>query len=408
MKPIDKFAELVVRTGVNIQENQTLVISAPIGTVEFVRLCQKKAYEFGAKEVVIKWYDDICMRDYYLYAAEEALRTPDYWRIQMSYHYSDQDAAFLSIYSDDPEVMKDVNPERMMMYRKAYAKPMEAHNARIMSNKNAWCVVSVPTEGWARKVFPDLTGPEAVEKLWHAIFEVTRVNEDDPVAAWAKHQANLNQKLDVLNSQQFSAFKYKNSLGTDLIVEMPENHIWFGGADQHIPKGYDFVANMPTEEIFSAPKYNGVNGKVVASYPLVHNGKLIEGMWFVFKDGVVTDYGADTGQEILDEVFKIDEGAKRLGEIALVPYNSPISNMGILFYDTLFDENAACHFAFGKAYPVCVKGGEDMDAETLLKNGVNDSETHIDFMVGTKDLDIIGVKSDGTEVQIFHEGNFVI
>ncbi len=408
MNNIEKFAELVIRTGINIQEKQTLVISAPIQTAEFVRLCSSKAYAFGASEVVIRWHDDPCFKDYLLYTDEKVLEKPKDWRVDMLNHYSELDAAFLSISSEDPEAMKGVDPSRMQLYHKAYAKPLEGYYSRMMSNKNAWCVVSVPSAEWAKKVFPELGTDEAIDKLWDAIFQVTRVKEDDPVKAWADHQSFLDKRIHLLNDQQFSALKYRNKLGTDITLELPKNHIWYGGADQHIPKGYNFVANMPTEEIFSAPKYDGVNGKVVASYPLVYNGSLIQEMWLEFKDGVVIDYGASEGYELLSSIFAIDEGAKRLGEVAFVPYDSPISNMGILFYDTLFDENAACHFALGKAYPVCIKGGEDMDKDTLLANGLNISDTHVDFMLGTEDLDIIAIKEDGTEIQIFHDGNFVI
>jgi aminopeptidase len=207
---------------------------------------------------------------------------------------------------------------------------------------------------------------------------------------------------------QFRALKYKNSIGTDVVVEMPENHIWFGGADTHTLKGYKFIANIPTEEIYSLPKYNGVNGKIVSSYPLNYHGVIIEDFWFEFKDGVVVDYDAKTNKKMLTELLNTDKGSKRLGEIALVPYDSPISNTGLMFYNTLFDENASCHFALGESYPICIEGGAEMSEEELLKSGANVSDKHVDFMVGTSDLEITGITEDGTEIQIFLNGNFVI
>lgn len=406
MKHMEKYAELIIRTGINIQPGQLLVIAASIELPEFVRLCTVKAYEAGASEVVVRWNDEQSDRIFFDMAADHVFDQVDTWKVIQKTGYAEKDAAFLTILSDDPEIMNGVDPTRLSRRSKAYAKPMKPYYSRMMSNRNAWCVVSMPTKAWATKVFPDLEADTAVEKLWEAITKSTRVDLDDPVAAWAEHQTYLDSKLDVLNKLSFKAFEYNNSLGTNLTVELPKDHIWFGGADTHTDKGYKFVANIPTEEVFSAPKRGGVNGKVVASYPLVYNGVKIEAMWLEFRDGLVVSYGAANNQDVLKELLETDEGAKRLGEIALVPYDSPISNQKILFYETLFDENAACHFALGEAYPICIKGGENMTEDDLKAAGVNVSDIHVDFMVGTEDLEIIGIKEDGTEVQIFHKGNF--
>ncbi len=408
MKNMEKYAELIVRTGINIQQGQILVITASIELGAFVRMCTVKAYEAGAREVVIRWKDEKSDRIFYNMAAEDVFDQVDDWKVLRNIGLAEKDAAFLSILSDDPEIMKGVEPSRISRVNKAYAKPMKPYMSRMMSNRNAWCVTSMPSKAWAVKVYPDLPVEEAVEALWETILKATRADLEDPVAAWDEHQLNLNHKLDILNATQFRAFKYSNSLGTDLTVELPENHIWFGGADTHTDKGYKFVANIPTEEVFTMPHRSGVNGKVFASYPLVYNGVLIKDMWFEFKDGLVTNYGASENLETLKELLDTDEGAKRFGEMALVPYDSPISNQKILFYETLYDENAACHFALGEAYPICIEGGEDMSEEELKAHGANVSDTHVDFMVGTADLEIVGIKEDGTHIQIFADGNFAI
>ena len=406
MKYMEKYAELIIRTGINVQPGQILVIAASIELPEFVRMCTVKAYEAGASEVVVRWNDEQSDRIFYDMAADHVFDQVDEWKVIQRTGYAEKEAAFLSILSDDPEIMNGVDPTRLSRLSKAYAKPMKPYYSRMMSNRNAWCVVSMPTKAWATKVFPDLSPDQAIEHLWDAITKSARVDLEDPVAAWADHQSYLDSKLTVLNESKFKAFKYRNGLGTNLTVELPDQHIWYGGADTHTEKGYKFVANIPTEEVFSAPKLNGVNGRIMASYPLVYNGVKIEDMWLDFKDGLVVDYGASNNLAVLKELLETDEGAKRLGEIALVPYDSPISNQKILFYETLFDENAACHFALGEAYPICVKGGESMSEDDLKEAGLNVSDVHVDFMVGTHDLDIIGIKDDGSEVKIFHEGNF--
>lgn len=408
MTQLEKYAELIVRTGLNIQDKQTLVISTPIQAADFARVCSIKAYEAGAKEVVMNWFDDASRKIYYEMASDETFDEPVEWSAQFKNHYADIDSAFLSISASDPEMMKGIDPSKFSRVAKANAELIKPYRKKLMSNKCAWCVASVPTEGWAKKVFPHMTAEKAMEALWQAILLSTRANLDNPVAAWKEHQKSLEEKMTILNETQFKYLKYKNSIGTDVTVELPDNHIWFGGSDDHAVKGYKFVANIPTEEIFSLPKATGVNGKIVSSYPLNRNGVLIKDFWFEFKDGLVVDYGAGENLDTLKELLNTDEGSKRLGEVALVPYNSPISNQGILFYNTLFDENASCHFAIGEAYPICIKNGEDMTEEELKNAGANTSITHVDFMVGTKDLEIIGLTKDGKEIQIFREGNFAI
>ncbi len=273
-----------------------------------------------------------------------------------------------------------------------------------MSNQNVWCVASIPTKPWADKVFPE-AGDNAEDKLWDAIFRSVRVDQEDPVQAWKDHQNNLNKRLDFLNGHKFIELRYKNSIGTDLKAKLPKGHIWLGGGDKST-SGQEFIPNMPTEEVFTMPKRDGVNGKIVSSLPLNVNGNVIKDFSFTLKDGVIIDHNAKKGFDTLTELLNTDDGARRLGEVALVPYDSPISNQKILFYNTLFDENASCHFALGKAYPTCVEGGENKNPDELLLAGANDSLIHEDFMIGTDDLEITGIKTDGSEVKIFSGGNF--
>lgn len=247
---------------------------------------------------------------------------------------------------------------------------------------------------------------EAVKKLWEAILKTVRVDAEDPVAAWEEHKQNLKKSADFLNSNQFKYLHYKNAKGTDLKIELPENHIWLGGSE-YTPEGLEFIANMPTEEVFTLPKKTGIQGKVVSSKPLNYNGNVIDEFSLTFKDGKIIDFTAKQGQEILKGLIETDEGSYYLGEVALVPYNSPISNSNILYFNTLFDENASCHLAIGKAYPVCIKDGENMDKKQLEALGVNDSLVHVDFMIGTKDLEITGTTAAGKEIPVFKNGDFV-
>ena len=404
---LHKYAQLLVKTGINLKKDQILVLSVPIECAEFARAIAEVAYDAGAKDVVIRWIDEISTRIRYLKGPEELFDTLPSWQKEFYLSYVRQDAAFLTISASDPENLKEVDPLRIQRSSKAFSEACSEYRQRMMNNINVWCVASVPTPSWAKKVFPDVTEEEAVNKLWDAIFEAVRVNEADPVAAWESHKDALKKRMAYLNEMNFKTLHYSNSLGTDLTIELPEGHIWLGGSD-FTPEGHEFIANMPTEEVFTAPKRTGVNGRVVSSMPLNFNGSLIDGFEFTFKDGKVVSYKAKVGEEQLKRLLETDEGAMYLGEVALVQYDSPISNMGILFYNTLFDENASCHLAIGKAYPVNVKGGEHMDSATLIANGINDSITHEDFMVGTKDLNIIGTTQDGKQVQIFKDGNFAI
>ena len=403
---LKKYANLVVKVGVNIQQDQLLVINAPIECADFARLIAEEAFEAGAHDVVVSWSDEQLAHIRYAKGRKEIFTEFPEWKVRFYQDYAEQGAAFVSIVARDPEIFKDIEAEKLTLSSQAAGAALLEYRARLMNNENTWCVVSVPTAAWAGKVFPELSREEAKERLWREIFSTVRIEPGkDPEAAWREHIAFLQKAAEFMNSHDFKSLHYKNSLGTDLTVELPQGHIWAGGAEKSAT-GVTFAANMPTEEVYSLPLREGVNGTVYASKPLIYNGNRIENFHLTFKEGRVVDFVAETGEESLRELINMDDGSHYLGEVALVPYDSRISRSGILFYNTLFDENAACHLALGKAYPTCLKGGEEMDSVTLMQHGVNDSLVHEDFMIGTADLDIVGTTRNGEEVQVFKDGNF--
>ncbi|AOT70747.1 aminopeptidase [Geosporobacter ferrireducens] len=402
---LEKYARLIVKTGINIQRNQTLVVFSPIECAPFTRIVAEQAYREGARDVVISWKDELFSKIRYIHGPEEIFDEFPEWQKTFYLSYVHEGAAFLTISASDPELMKDVNPERIAKARKANNMALTEYREKLMSNQNSWCVASIPTEAWAKKVFPDLPAEAAVERLWEAIFKTVRVDQEDPVDAWEIHKENLKKRMDFLNKKAFRLLYIKSGSGTDLKIELPEGHIWLGGSE-YTKGGVEFIANMPTEEVFTLPKKTGVNGKVVSSRPLNYNGNLIDQFSLTFEEGRVIDFTAEAGYETLKNLIEADAGARYLGEVALVPYDSPISNSNILFYNTLFDENASCHLALGKAYPVCIQNAENMSKEELETLGMNDSLVHEDFMIGTKDLEITGVTASGEEIPVFKQGNF--
>ena len=408
-KMLWQYARLVVEVGINVQKGQTLVINCPVDCAPFARLLMKAAYDAGAKDVLVNWRDDFCSRERWLRADDSLFDSLYPWDVQRNETLAKAGAGFISVSASDPENLKGVDAERLRRYEVASGREQKEYYRMMMSNEIPWCVVSVPVLSWAKKVFPGVPDEEAMERLWAAIFKTVHVTPDgDAVAAWRDHCAKLEAAAQKMTQQRFASLRYTNDLGTDLTVRMPEDHVWLAGGDT-TKNGVRFVANMPTEEVFSAPLRTGVDGVLAASRPLVLNGNIVSGIRMTFKDGRITEVHADEGEEILKKAIEIDEGAHYLGEIALVPHDSPISKSGLLFFNTLFDENASCHFAFGEAYPACVKGGDDLSVEELIKRGINaQSSTHVDFMVGTADLRIVGVTQDGCEVTVFDKGNFAL
>lgn len=400
-----EYAQLLVRVGLNVQKGQTLVISSPVECAFFARLCAAEAYAAGCREVVVNWSDDALGRMKYLHAEDSVFDTVPLWRRHFYNDYALEGAAYLAISASDPENLKGVDPSRLVRSQQASGKALKDFDRLQMCSGFPWCIASIPIPGWARKVFPDLPEAEAMDKLWEAIFRAVRISGDGKaVEKWQAHLDTLARRVDRLNALDLRSLHYTNALGTDLTVELPEGCVWEAGNDRTL-SGIPYIANIPTEEIFTAPLKTGVNGVVYASLPLAHDGHIIDRFRFVVKEGRIVEARAETGEAALKAAISVDEGAAYFGEVALVPYDSPISNQKILFYNTLFDENAACHIAFGEAYP-CVEGGRQMTKEQLKERGLNDSITHVDFMVGTPDLTITGTTRDGREVPVFVNGNF--
>lgn len=399
-----KYAELAVKIGVNIQQKQTLVIHSPIECADFTRMLAEAAYEAGAKDVHVDWRDEELNKIRYAMAPEEAFLEFPKWIAEGKETLAKEGAAFISISASNPELLKDIDPKRISTWNKTASNALSVYRDHVMSSLVTWTVLSVPTKSWATKVFPDVSEDAAVSKLWEQIFNVVRIDKDDPVEAWNQHLNILSEKVEYLNKTKFEKLHFKSNK-TDLMIQLPEKHLWAGGGE-YSKKGTYFVANMPTEEVFTLPQKNGVNGTVASTKPLNHNGNLIDNFTLTFKDGRIVDYSAEQGYETLKELIETDEGSHYLGEVALVPYMSPISNSNIIFYNTLFDENASCHLAIGKAYPTNLEGGDEMDSNELEQNGANTSLTHVDFMIGSSDLNILGITKDDKEIQIFKDGNW--
>ncbi len=406
-KMYDKLAELVVKKGVNVQKDQPVIIKASVQDAAFARKVAKCAYEAGARYVSVQWHDTDLSRMAYLYETDEVLAEVPQWQYDRMKYQQDGGACYINITSDEPGAMADIDSGKLRIANQAYSAKMADLVPYTMNNVGQWTVIGVPSAAWARAVFPDLDEEEAFEKLGDAIFSVTRVTQDnDPIAEWEQHDRELLEHADRLNGFNFKKLHFTSELGTDLDVELVKGHIWVGGGCT-TPKGVFFDPNMPTEECFCMPVKTGTNGIVYASKPLDYNGKLIENFWLRFEDGRVVDFDAEKGKEALSQMISFDEGASYLGEVALVPYDSPVSQSGVLFLHTLYDENAACHLALGRPYPENLEGGVDMSKEELAAHGANDSMLHEDFMIGTREMSIDGIREDGTAVPVFRHGNFV-
>lgn len=401
---LEKYAALAVQVGVNVQKGQTLVVNAPLTAADLVRKIAQKAYEVGAKHVHVEWSDEKLTYIRYKHAPEEAFTEYPMWRAKGLEELAANGAAFLTIYSPNPDLLKDIDPKRIATDNKTRATALSNYRNYIMNDRVSWSLISAPTPEWAKKIFPDLSVDEAVEKLWNVIFETVRVNTDDPVQAWKEHNARLEKTREYLNKKQYKQLIFE-APGTNLTIDLPENHIWSGGAAEN-EKGILFNPNIPTEEVFTMPHKDGVNGVVRNTKPLNYSGTVIDNFSLTFEKGKVVDFTAEVGYETLKLLLSTDEGASRLGEVALVPHHSPISLSNLIFYNTLFDENASNHLALGRAYPTNIAGGVDMSNEELAAHGVNTSLIHEDFMIGSAEMDIDGVTQDGKREPIFRKGNW--
>lgn len=403
-KSLEKYADLAVRVGVNLQPNQNLTINASIEVVDFVRLVVKKAYEAGARNVYVEWSDDVITRTRFELASEESLSDYPDWKARGLETLAENDGAFMSIISSDPDLLSGIDPKRIAASTKAAGMALSKYRNYLQADKASWSVIAAASKKWAEKVFPNEHEDKQVEKLWEAIFKTTRVDQEDPVTAWNQHNDNLHTKVDYLNNKKYKKLHYK-ATGTDLTIDLHETHTWVGAGSEN-EKGNFFMANMPTEEVFTVPLRNGVNGIVKSTKPLSYSGNLIDNFSLTFENGRIVSVQAEKGEEVLKQLVETDEGSHYLGEIALVAHDSPISQSGILFYNTLFDENASNHLAIGNGYAFCVEGGKKMSREELEKVGVNSSITHVDFMIGSADMNIDGIREDGTSEAIFRNGTW--
>ena len=404
-----EYAQLLARVGVNVRKGQRVLLSAPLDAAPFARLCAEALYDAGAGEVLLDWNDDALSRMRFLCAEDRVFDRLDSWTAARLNGLAEEGAAFLHLHASDPEAMRGVDPSRMQRAARARGTALEPYRRLQTTNAVAWCIGAVPLPAWAKKVFPDLPGEAAVRALWDAILQAVRVCGDGgAVDAWRAHIERMQTRSRTLTAHAFRCLRYRNGLGTNLTVALPDRHFWAGGAET-CQAGYLFAPNMPTEEIFTAPRRDGVSGRVVSSRPFCLRGQVIERFAFTLEAGKIVGIEAGSAQEeaLLRDAVTLDEGASYLGEVALVPHDSPSSRSGLLFYNTLFDENASCHFAFGDAYP-CVEGGDTMDADGLRAAGLNASITHQDFMVGTADLSVVGVTAEGREVAVLENGNFAL
>ena len=396
------FAELAVKVGVNIQPGQQLLINTSVDTLPFTRLVVQEAYKAGAGRVHVQLTDDVIARAFYEGGAEEEFSKYPKWIVAQRDELIENEGALLWIDVQDPDLLAGIPVERISAQQKAGGEALHNYRKAVMTDAIAWSIIAVPSEKWAAKVFPNLQEDERIAAMWEAIFKTVRVGEGDAVALWREHVEGLQTRAAQLNAKRFKKLHYK-APGTDLTIELPKAHIWTSGSSK-TPQQTTFIANMPTEEVFTLPAKYGVNGYVSNTKPLVYQGNIIDGFTLTFENGKITKAEAKVGHELLQQLIANDEGSSYLGEVALVPHESPISSSNILYYNTLFDENASNHLAIGEAYPTCYEGARNFTEEQREEHGINTSITHEDFMIGSADMDIDGEHYDGTIEPIFRKG----
>ena len=405
---IEEFAKLAVIAGVNVQKGQHLDINSTIDAYEVVRECVKVAYQQGASKVTVNYYDDVTSRLDYEYQDSKTLATIPNWSIEKVKYNIENGYCRLHIIGEDPDNLKGIDPKKIQEASLARMKAMQPYQYYSMNNIGQWSIIAYPNLKWAKKIFTDCSDDEALEQLWKAILKTSRVEVGKTIENWKIHNEEIRQHTQVMNKYNFKSLHFENNLGTNLTVGLIENHIWEGGSDKsHGQFKCEFNPNIPTEEIFTMPDRFNINGTVYSTKPLSYHGNIIPSFNLTFKDGKVVDYDAKENKEVLKNLLETDEGSKSLGEVALISYDSPISNTNILFYETLFDENASCHLALGACYPTNVKGGTELTSEELYKLGGNDSMNHVDFMFGSQDMKIVGLTQDNQEITVFEKGNFV-
>lgn len=399
----EKYADLLLTKGVSIKRGMPLLITAPMEAYEFVRILSKKAFEMGVTDIGYDLVDENIKHDALKYLKINELKDNTLFNKKIFDEYAKKDAAFLMLMSDDPKLMDDIDKNKLSEAAIFSRKSKPLYKQRQLNNEIVWCIACVATKKRAEAMFEN--ADDALDKLWEAIFDACYINNKNPEQAWNTFIEETKKKTEILNKLKIKELHYTNNLGTDLTITLLENSIW-NGAGEKTKNGQEFIANIPTQEVFTTPDRLGTNGIVYSSKPLIYNGGFINDFFIEFKEGKVINYGAKEGKEILKGIIESDENACYLGEVALVDYNSPISTSKLIHYETLYDENASCHLALGSGFIECVKGADGKTKEELLELGFNYSDNHVDFMIGSEDLTIMAKTFDGKEIQIFKDGNF--
>ena len=401
---MQKYARLIAQKGVNVQKNQEVIIRAGLDQPEFVRMVAEECYRKGAKKVAVEWDYQPLTKVNYRYRSLNSLSTMEEWQVEKLKHQVDALPAVIYIESEDPDGLKGVDQSKVAKAQRAIypiVKPLRDK----MDNKYQWCIAAVPGEAWAKKVFPNERVGKAVEKLWNAILYTSRADGNDPVQAWNEHNADLKARYDYLNSLGIESLHYTSSNGTNFTVGLIPDALFLGGSEFTLG-GVEFNPNIPSEEVFTSPMKGKAEGIVYATRPLSYRGELIENFSVRFENGKAVEVHAEKGEELLKQMISMDENAAYLGECALVPYDSPIRNSEITFLNTLFDENACCHLALGRGFENCIKDYDKYTLEECRQKGINDSIIHVDFMIGSQDLDVTAHTREGVDVAIFRNGNW--
>lgn len=400
----EKYARVLLTTCLKVEKNQPLFISANTDNLEFLRIVAKEAYKIGVKEIYFDITDVYLKHDALKNLERDDLQKLQFWNKEKWNEYASKGAAFLMLASENPGLMKDIDSQKindLAMYAYETRSEFDALRSKKMV---PWCIAAVPTESWAKHLFSKEKNP--VEKLWDKIFDICLIREQNPEQVWNEKINKLTLRSQKLTSYQFKKLKYENQLGTKFSIELPENHIWASGREK-LTNGKNVLVNYPTEEVFTSPTFDSASGIVYSAKPLAYQDNIIDEFWIKFEKGIAIDCGAKTGEETLRQLINSCPNANRLGKVALVEYDSPIANANIVFYETLYDENAACHLALGNSFPECIEGGENLSKEELINYKLNSCLNHVDFMIGTKDLQITGITADNREIPIFKNGNFV-
>jgi aminopeptidase len=404
---LQHYADLIVRVGLNVQPHQRLLIAAaPIDGAPFVRALTASAYKAGCRLVSVRWSDEQLTLERFRHAPRDSFEEFADSDLAALAEAIERGDALLSIAAQDPALLKDQDPALVSTTMRVRSMKNKPYSEKIMVDAVNWCVAAMPSPAWAKSVFPNLNQEAAIAALWEAIFMTTRADQPDPVDAWKTHLATLDARSMLLNDRHFAALRFTGP-GTNLRVGLPEKHQWMAGSST-TQSGIPFVANLPTEEIFTLPHKDQVDGEVSSTKPLSYAGVLIDGIRVRFEAGKIVEASAQRGEDAFLRLLDTDEGARRIGEVALVPHKSPISSSGILFNNTLFDENAACHIALGQAYPFTLQGGVSMNEDELAANGVNRSITHVDWMIGSGQISVQGERNDGNLEPIMTNGDWVL